>query len=393
MAEKQSNFAKFLELVTNGSPEYQAKMKEKYGDWNDPKVRANIKKNAKSAAEDAKTFAKLSAEETKNFAKNQSNEFREKAKKSREYWKENKAEFREKMRGMSHAEKRAFYENNFDEWGLPHPQIYHMEKKRSIFWRAFWGITFLLAAAIGILGIVAISSTGRMPTYLTDWRNSFGLAAEWIGLVLLVAIAIASAISLNWFGFFLPAALFATIFAGSLHIIPAMIPAIWVVAVLLSIGFSILFHRSWKVRASRWNKQHYGTEMTGWDLIDGKFAKNSAQDSADISDEVRVFAKMGEATRYVESQNLKKAFVDAKLGSVKIYFQNAKISDGKADFYLDAKLGAIELNVPKNWKLISEVNAAAGGISENGHAEINENSPVITLHGSATMGAITVNYL
>lgn len=293
-------------------------------------------------------------------------------------------------------------------------QNYRMQRARvSVVPRVFWGTIFFLLAAVGVFGLFVINSHGAWPGFLKLGGNSVDQLLDkfWLimGAVVLIAIALASLVSLNWFGFFIPIAIIIAMFSSWLGIAsPAIPPLIFIIAVLLSISFTILFHRNWR--------KHYYAKFARRDPDFANFMKrdpdfaNFHQSNTNFSQrffgdmdsfvtgnedggEVYIFAKFSEGVRYIDNKNLRKVFIDARLGAVKSYFQNAKLADNKLDININAKLGSVELYVPRNWKLISKVNTFAGGISENGYAEVDENSPIVTLRGSARMGAITVNYV
>lgn len=259
-----------------------------------------------------------------------------------------------------------------------------------------------------------INSHGTWPSFLKLSDNNMDQPLDkfWLimGSIVLIAIALASLVSLNWFGFFIPIAIIIMMFSSWFGIVSSAIPPlIFVIAVLLSISFSILFHRNWR--------KHYYSKFARRDPDFANFMKrdpdfaNFRQGDTNFSrrffgdtdsfvtgnkdgSEVYIFAKFSEGVRYIGNKNLRKVFIDARLGGVRAYFQNAKLADKMLDINIRAKLvGGVELYVPRSWKLVSEINAFAGGFSESGHAEIDDNSPTVTLRGSASMGEITVNYV
>jgi len=240
-----------------------------------------------------------------------------------------------------------------------------------VFWRVFWGVLFLAAA-----GLVIATSFG--------WLNLFVMNIWWLILMIFLAvITIASLINLQWFGVFFPIAGILTVLnyqTDWFNWSGTAIGGIFATALLLSIAFSILFHHNYKKRYEKWVGEH------GDD-----FAKTvSGQDDGD---EVYVSANLGEAVRYVESQHLQKVFVNCSLGGAKVYFANAKLADNQLEINIRASLGGVELYVPKNWKVVNNMNALAGGISEKNFANVDESSPIVTLRGSANLGGVEIIYV
>ena len=112
---------------------------------------------------------------------------------------------------------------------------------KHIFWRVLIGLMFLAAA-----GVVVCSALG-----IVAWEINIGFVAL---VALLGALALACLLELQWFGVFLPLAGIATILNVQTDYLPQIndqIGTVWIVAVLLSIGFSILIHKK------RWHRRNY----------------------------------------------------------------------------------------------------------------------------------------
>ena len=333
--EKENVAKKFAKLVTEGPESYREKYKGMSEEEMAAKMTGEI--NAKMSAADRRREERYRA----------SNARRE-----------------ERMR--EHMEK---WDRH--DWNKP-IFLRRLAGKHSTFWRVFWGVFFLLAA-----GAVALQIFGVFSFVISIW---------WIILaILLFAIMIAAAANLNWFFVFVPAACLATIANYQIpewHFANGQaIGGIFAVAILLTIAFSILFHRRSYCKSHQW--------------IDDKKSVDDFSRSADSGDgsEVVVSARMGEAVRYIDSQNLEKVFVDCSLGSVKIYFNNAKIAGDKLVVNIRASLGGVEMYMPKNWRVVNSLNALAGGVEEKGRVELTPDSPTVTLRGSASLGGVEIVYI
>lgn len=118
---------------------------------------------------------------------------------------------------------------------------YEIKKPGRSGWRVFWGILFLFAA----VGVV-ISAFGL---------TTFGIGVNWLILsVVLLAVAIACLVKMNWFGFFMSLAGILTILVTQTEYLPALndqIGTIWVVGILASIGSSILSNarKPWQINS------------------------------------------------------------------------------------------------------------------------------------------------
>ncbi|MCL2085412.1 hypothetical protein FWH09_00515 [Candidatus Saccharibacteria bacterium] len=240
-------------------------------------------------------------------------------------------------------------------------------KRRIGIGRVFWGMFFLFAATAVILSMLDVVT--------------FGINIGWLLLTtFLAAIAMASMFRLEWFGVFMPVAGILTIgilktdyldFIGIRGIWP-----IWIAAVLLAIGFSILFRRRGKIMS----------EIIGDD--------DEVIDHAD-DEEIEVNVNVGGIIKYVNSDDFRKAYIKCNVGGVKVYFDNAKIKGKSATIEISGMMSGIKLYVPKEWKIVNEVNCTAAGIEEkNKRADIDaKKEKMVYLKGSLTAAGAEIVYI
>lgn len=236
-------------------------------------------------------------------------------------------------------------------------------------WRVFWGLFFLVAAAA-----VALSTLG---IFTLSGINNIG----WLVLaIFLLALAIASLFKLNWFGLFLPLAGIATIAnyqTDYLSISGDNIAAVWIVAVMLSIGFTILFHRSWRSKYRRHYRKRHG--------------KTSAS-SRDADNEVYVNASLGSTVKYIDSDDFQRAVLKCELGSITAYFDNAKIKGDNAEIVIDGSLSGFVLYIPKDWRLVNNTRCSLGGVSESNRSSAKA-TKTVTLTGNLDLSGVEITYV
>jgi len=219
---------------------------------------------------------------------------------------------------------------------------------------------------------------------------SWGVNIGWVALIaLLGAVFIASLINLQWFGVFLSIASIATIFNLQTNYIPQLdgqIGVVWIVAVLLSIGLSILIR-----------KRHC---FKGRGLIyDGdNFHKfnDSPEEIIDNKDEsnIEVFVKLGSTIKYVNTENFRYARLVNKLGGMKVYFDNAKIEGKEATIELNGNMCGYELYIPSSWRIINKLDVTASGIDEKNRRRYDgKDEKTIKLVGNVTMSGIEIIYV
>lgn len=226
----------------------------------------------------------------------------------------------------------------------------------------FFGLLFILAAAL-----VVVNQFG--------YFNGIGIF-DIVFTVILAGIFISSVININFFGIFFPAAFICIIYDEQLNITeftpwPALLTAL-----LLSIGFSMIFNRPRQWTFS-WNS-------------DNKFSTDTIEEQD--SNAVYCSTIFGDCIKYVNSPNFKKADIRTTFGDVKVYFDKALVPSGKADIYLSVAFGDVDLFIPRNWKVINNTHNFFGDltISDRNYDAV---SPVVTLHGNINFGDVDIIYV
>jgi hypothetical protein len=112
-----------------------------------------------------------------------------------------------------------------------------MDKK--LIFRALWGGYFVICAVLIVLGALEVID--------------FGMSALILPLIMiLLAVAAYSAYKLFWFGLFVPIAIILQIFDAAYEwkVGGVAIVIFYVCAVVLGVGFTVLFHKSgtWKLK-------------------------------------------------------------------------------------------------------------------------------------------------
>jgi len=147
-------------------------------------------------------------------------------------------------------------------------------------------------------------------------------------------------------------------------------------ALLLSIGFSLLFGGKGKKRSVEFE----------WDS-DGE--KSSEQCNGE---HIHCENNFGSAIRYINSNNFCKAYLENNFGSMTIYFDNAIIQDNPASVRVDNNFGETILYLPKEWKVQNELEHCFGSINEHGRM-MGTGSAVLRLKGETNFGNIEIYYV
>ena len=224
----------------------------------------------------------------------------------------------------------------------------------------FWGIIFILSAVF----VVASQTEGSF--------LEIGLLSV-IATVLLAALLISSLIRLEIFGVFFPLAFLYKISWGELIL----------TALLLSIGFSILFRK--KPRPGH----HF--RSVKWETGDKKYVEAGENLNGD-----NVYARVhfGSSCKYLHAENLQSGRFEVSFGSLEAYFDNVTLSGGSADVFVDCSFGSVSFFVPRGWKVHDSIRTMFGGVENvNRFGEAPEGAPTLNITGNLNFGGMEIKYI
>lgn len=233
-------------------------------------------------------------------------------------------------------------------------------KKESI----FWGILFILA---GIFLI--ISKLGFFPDV-----NVFSL----ILTVFLLTIIFKSVPRLNFSGILLPIAFICIIYDKQLGITAITPWTVLIAAILGSIGLSMIFHKNIK-----WIHHNHHSHCK-----DYKFEKIDVEDESSV----RFKNSFGASIKYINTDKFEQADLECSFGAMKVYFDNAVMSNGNAVVRIDASFSGIELYIPKTWNVDIKTNVFLGSVDEkNRNSQATTNN--LTLVGDVSFSGVEIIYV
>ncbi|WP_346931297.1 hypothetical protein [Clostridium sp.] len=228
--------------------------------------------------------------------------------------------------------------------------------------RMFWGILFIL---IGIFLI--ISKLGYFPNV-----NVFSLLLT----AFLVVVIVKSLLRLNFAGVLFPIAFICIIYDKQLGITNITPWTVLIVALLGSIGFSMIFHKP-----TKWVN-------VKCDYEDYKFEKIDVEDES----HVRFKNSFSGSTKYINTDNFEQADFTCSFGALKVYFDNATMSNNNAIIRINASFSGVELYIPKNWKVEDKTNVFLASIDEkNRNNGITTNT--LTLVGDINFSGVEIIYV
>ncbi len=226
----------------------------------------------------------------------------------------------------------------------------------------FWGLFFIAGAVL-----VLCQQMGLL--------EGIGLISLLI-TILLAPVLIKSIVHVNFFGIFFSLALLAIVYAEPLRI-EALTP--WpalAAALLLSIGFSIIFRRT--------HCPHIG--VFHHDSLD---EKTDHYEESDVS----FSESFGASSKYLDGEKLRRAHIKCSFGGMKIYFNSAELNPEGAVLALECSFSGIEIFIPKEWRVKNNIQVTLGGVDEKNRNYAKPDAPVLTLEGSLSFGGIEIIYV
>ncbi|HCC35842.1 MAG TPA: hypothetical protein DEQ02_09540 [Ruminococcaceae bacterium] len=226
-----------------------------------------------------------------------------------------------------------------------------------------WGLFFIAAAAL-----VVFQQLGYL--------EGIGIISLLI-TILLIPILIKSLVHVNFFGIFFTAALLLIVYMRPLNLTMLTPWPILAAALLLSIGFSIIFKKA---------------QLFGMFGIKGHGDFSEKVDYYEESD-LNFSEAFGASSKYLDGKTLRRAHIKTSFGGMKIYFNSAELNPEGAAIKFECSFSGIEIYVPNQWKVLNNIQTALGGVDEKNRSHISADSPVLTLEGTLVFGGIEIIYV
>ncbi|MDT6980118.1 LiaF transmembrane domain-containing protein [Levilactobacillus zymae] len=235
--------------------------------------------------------------------------------------------------------------------------------------RWFWGSFFIVGAVVLVL-----SQLGILPYQFGFWRILFA--------IFLVAIVVFSLAHRGITGTVFGLAALAILFAKPLGITALGPWTILGVALLVTIGLSLILNPhhyfNYHYQYHQQSSWHHGRQTTE------RMTTDEAQ--------TRVSVNMGSGIRYLQSQDFQRADVWVRMGDAKLYFDDVRLNPAGAVINLDVSLGGAELYLPRTWPVKIAVDSSLGGVEEKG-SHTPGDGPTVVIQGRISLSGLTVIYV
>jgi predicted membrane protein len=129
----------------------------------------------------------------------------------------------------------------------------------------------------------------------------------------------------------------------------------------------------WEERIDEKTREHFHQSFSNF----GNSAGNNQPYDTDQIDEAAVFTGI---KKYITSQNFMGGKISAIFGSVELNFTQAKLAPGEHVLEVTSIFGSVELRVPPEWKIVTNVTATFGGFEDKRYINSNiQMNPEATL--------------
>ena len=242
-----------------------------------------------------------------------------------------------------------------------------MNNNKSYSDKIFWGLIFILAGIVLILNRL---------DYLPEFYH---LSLPKLVFTLVFIWMIINGVKhRNFFMIFLGLALIGTIHAHFLHITAIAPGPLIGVAVLISIGLSIIFPN-----------KYYGNHGFYQSNYTDAGNKSFTQSNEEVLHFQNTFAS---SSKYVNTDSFVCASLENTFGQMNVYFDNAIIKNGTADINVQNSFGELALFIPKTWNVENHVKCYFGGIKER-NQNMSEGCPTLRIYGEVAFGEISITYI
>jgi predicted membrane protein len=237
----------------------------------------------------------------------------------------------------------------------------------------FWGMFFLIGA-----GLLMASKLGWLGITMGWWG--------WLFTIVLAAALVQSIANLSIGGVVWSLAFLAIIWNRALGIATLVPWTVLGVALLVHIGLSLVLHPLLKHHHSHLIIIKNGQNLTL------THQQDQPKEAVSRDQTVVITTKLGSVTRYVQSPDFRLADITIGLGDAKVYFDKATILADHAEIAVTGSLGDLDLYIPANWHLQSELESFLGDVKVVGTPS-DAVGPTVYLTGGFKLGDIKVHYI
>ena len=235
--------------------------------------------------------------------------------------------------------------------------------------RVFWGLGFIAVAIFLVL-----SQMNLITASISVWSAVIG--------ILCLAILISGIANRSFGGIFFALGLFWVTFAEVLGLPQVSFWTVMVIVIFLTIGFNMLFPHKHRKSGEDCGRHGGSSDYT-------QYQKVKEEESDGYVECTNTF---GELTKYVNTVDFKKGRFENSFGELKVYLDQAQVTGQSVNLEVRNSFGQITLFVPREWKVVQNVNVFLASVDEKSSAT-GTSEITCYLDGSVSFGDIEIIYV
>lgn len=244
--------------------------------------------------------------------------------------------------------------------------------------RVFIGLGLLVAAAF-----LVVDQLHLLPIKIGIWTIFL--------TIIFGSCLITSLIDRSLYGVIFSLTFLLIVFAKPLHI-QALSPwTILLVAVLISVGISLIFKRSFKPTVVINGRK---IDASWSDLKNPeKFKAGHVMSQSNFGVEgenIVISEKMSDASRYIHSQDLKTITINSKLADIDVYLDDAKAAGEEVIVNINSSMSDINFYLPSDWRIENRLQQSFGDLEIDYQ---DASGSTLVLQGASNICDITIKHI
>lgn len=160
-----------------------------------------------------------------------------------------------------------------------------------------------------------------------------------------------------------------------------------------TLGMSIIFGKRGRWNHRRWNHVDVLDSTRIEDRGMGrKFFDHSNKEISEDEQRVRCDVSFSTMTKYICSRALREVVIENAFGSVTVYFDGAILDNGEAYVNVDNAFGFVALYVPKEWRVLTNLNKSFGSFRIFGKY-MTQSMNTLHINGDIAFGSVEIHYI
>ena len=200
-------------------------------------------------------------------------------------------------------------------------------------------------------------------------------------VILFYIMIVSGFLKKNFLGVTLPLGIIACLFSDLLGISMVSPFIIILVSVLIGLGLSLVFG--------------FGKQSSVKHDFGGKYTSIGGSGTKEYSDVDGTFSienSLADRTAYMSVNDLRYGEIDNGLGSLTVYLNGTTLDSEGATIDIDNGLGRLQLYVPKEFRVVQNIDNGLGSVNTHGVPSTDTNSPLLKLDIDNGLGSVDIYF-